>query len=96
MDKTGKQVAPKGLKKVYGPSSGNKYQITVLACDNAASTVLPPMVIFKGERLNHEWTKGEVPNTNKNILQTWPVILLLDGHSLHYTPEAIRLLQKMK
>ena len=121
MDETGipfdhkqlKRVAPKGLKKVYGLSSGNKYQITVLACANAAGTVLPPMVIFKGERLNHEWTKGEVPNTIygmspqgwidhelfnewlqklfiENIPQTRPVILLLDGHSSHYTPEAIK------
>ena len=48
---------------MHGPSSGNKYQITVLAYASAAGTVLPPMVIFKGERLNYEWTKGEVPNT---------------------------------
>ena len=25
--------------------------------------MLPPMVIFKGERFNHDWVKGEVPNT---------------------------------
>jgi len=24
--------------------------------------MLPPMVIFKGEQLNHEWTGGEVPD----------------------------------
>ena len=56
-------TTPKGMKKVYGPSSGNKCQITILACSNAVATVLPPMVIFKGECLNHEWTKGEIPNT---------------------------------
>ena len=54
-----KRIAPKGMKKVYGPSSGNKSQITTLACANAVGTVLPPMVIFKGERLNYEWTKEE-------------------------------------
>ena len=50
-------------EKVYGPSSGNKCQITILACANTVGTVLPPMIIFKSERLNHEWTKGEIPNT---------------------------------
>ena len=58
-----KRVAPKGLKKVYGPSSGNKTQITILACANAMSNMLPPMVISKGERFNHDWVKGEIPNT---------------------------------
>ena len=58
-----KHIAPKGMKKVYGQSSRNKSQITILTCTNAVGTVLPPMVIFKGERLNYEWTKGEIPNT---------------------------------
>ena len=25
--------------------------------------MLPPMVIFKGECFNHDWVKGEIPNT---------------------------------
>ena len=122
MDETGmpldhkqpKCIAPKGIKKVHAPSSGNKSQITILACSNAVGTVLPPMVIFKGECLNYEWTKGEIPNTIygmspqgwidhelfaewllklfvKNIPQTRPVLLLLDGHSSHYTPEAVKI-----
>ena len=109
-----KRIAPKDMKKVYGQLSGNKSQITILACANAVGTVLPPMVIFKGERLNYEWTKGEIPNTIygmspqgwidhelfadwllklfiKNIPQTHPVLLLLDGHSSHYTPKAIKI-----
>ena len=72
------------------------------------------MVIFKGECLNYEWTKGEIPNTTygmspqgwidhelfaqwllklfiKNIPQTHPVLLLLDGHN---TPEAIKIVAK--
>ena len=58
-----KCVALKGIKKVHGPSSGNKAQITILACANAVGTMIPPIVIFKGERLNYEWTRGEVPDT---------------------------------
>ena len=58
-----KHIAPKGMRKVHGLSSGNKILITVVACGNAARQMLPPMVIWKGERFNHEWTVGEVPNT---------------------------------
>ncbi len=53
----------KGTKKVHCRTSGNKAQITVLACANAAGAVIPPMVIFEGKRLNPDWTKGEVPDT---------------------------------
>ena len=120
MDETGmpldakqlKRVALKGVKKIQGPSSGNKSQITVVACGNAAGHMIAPMVIFKGERFNHEWTIGEVPDTlygmsdsgwiDKELFFLWlknifikrippqrPVLLLYDGHSSHYTPDAI-------
>ena len=71
MDKSGipldhkapKIVAPKGMKKVHCRTSENKGQITIIACANAAGSVIPPMVIFEGKRLNFEWIKSEVPNT---------------------------------
>ena len=125
MDETGvpldhkqlKRIAQRGTKKVHGRASGNKSQITVVACANAAGNTLPPMVIFKGERFNHEYSKGEVPGTLygmskqgwidselfflwlrdlflKNIPPARPVLLLLDGHSTHYTPDAVREAQK--
>ena len=50
-----KRVAAKGQKKVHGPASGDKSQITIVACANAAGYPLLPMVIFKGEKFNHEW-----------------------------------------
>ena len=58
-----KVVARKGTKKVHCHTSGNKSQITVLVCANAAGSVIPPMVIFEGQRFNPEWSKGEVPDT---------------------------------
>ena len=125
MDETGmplshkqpKCVAERGARKVHGRASGDKSQITIVACANAAGSILPPMVIFKGERLNADYTKNQVPNTLygmskqgwidsglfylwfhelflKNIPPTRPVLLLLDGHSTHYTPEALREAQK--
>jgi len=46
MDETGmplnhkylKRVAPRGIKKVHGSSSGSKMQITILVCVNAVCT----------------------------------------------------------
>ena len=58
-----KRVATKGMKKVHGPASGDKIQITIIAFSNAAGYTLPPMVIFKGEKFNHQWSVGEVPGT---------------------------------
>ena len=56
-------VSPKGVKKVRQVTSGNKTQITVLACGNAIGQSIPPMVIFSGKRFNHELSVGEVPGT---------------------------------
>ena len=120
MDETGmplshkqpKRVAVKGMRKVHGPSTGDKTQITVVACSNAAGYTIPPMVIFKGQKFNHEWSAGEVPGTlygmsesgwiDQELFSLWfeklfipnippqrPVMLMLDGHKSHYTPEAI-------
>ncbi len=46
-----KRVAERGMRKVHGPASGDKTNITVVVCVNAAGTALPPMVIFKGGKL---------------------------------------------
>ena len=58
-----KVVAPKGMEKVHCRTSGSKGQIIIFACAYAAGSVIPPMVIFEGKRLNSEWIKSEVPNT---------------------------------
>jgi hypothetical protein len=54
-----KRVAAKGTKKVHRPVSGNRSQITIVACANAAGHALPS----KGQNFNHEWSVGEVPDT---------------------------------
>ena len=43
--------------------SGNKAQITVLACVSASGYALPPLVIFNQKTLKPELTEGEVPGT---------------------------------
>jgi len=56
-------VAVKGQKHAHALTAGNKKQITVLACSNAAGYMLAPLVIFGRKVLNLDLTVGEVPGT---------------------------------
>ena len=56
-------VTLKGQKHAQVLTSGQKKQITVLACGNAAGYVIPPLVIFSRKTLNPELTVQEVPGT---------------------------------
>ena len=47
-------VAKRGQKKVRYRTSGNKNQITVIACVSASGQCIPPFVIFDAKRLNME------------------------------------------
>ena len=46
-----KVVAVKGQKKVRSRMSGNKSQVTVIACVSATGHALPPFVIFDAKQL---------------------------------------------
>lgn len=75
MDETGvpleprppKVVARKGQKKVRYRTSGQKAQITVLGCANAAGQTLPPFIIFAAKQLNRLWTENEVPGSRYGV-----------------------------
>ena len=56
-------VAKKGQKKVRYRTSGNKTQVTVIACVSASGQCILPFVIFDAKRLNMEWSKDEVVGT---------------------------------
>ena len=58
-----KVVVLKGTKHPTSVISGNKAQITVVACCNAAGYVMPPMVVFDRKTLKPEMAFGEVPGT---------------------------------
>lgn len=58
-----KVVASVGNKHSQATCSGDKSQITVVACCSAAGSALPPMVIFDRKILKPELTIGEVPGT---------------------------------
>ena len=58
-----KVVTSAGIKHSQAVCSGNKAQVTVVACCNASGYVLPPMVKFDRKTLKPELTTGEVPGT---------------------------------
>ena len=58
-----KVINVKKLKHTSHACSGDKAQITVLACTCATGTALPPFVIFDRKSLNSACTKDEVPGT---------------------------------
>ena len=62
-----KVVALKGQKKVRSRTSGNKSQITVIACVSATGHALPPFVIFDAKGLNYKWTKGKITGTRYGL-----------------------------
>ena len=60
-------VVKKGQRKVRYRTSGNKSQVTVVGCVNAAGSAMPPFVIFDAKSLNMEWAKGEVPGSTYGL-----------------------------
>ena len=57
----------RGEKHVQVVTSGNKAQITLLACENAAGYSLPPFVVYKRKRLTLELSKSEVQGTTYGL-----------------------------
>ena len=59
-------VARKGTKKIHCHTSGNKSQITILACANAVGTTLPPMVIFQQKQVAERRTRNSKKQDSAN------------------------------
>ena len=56
-------IARKGQKHVTAVVSGNKSQISILACASAGKNTVPPFVIFDRKNLHQELTIWETPGT---------------------------------
>ena len=92
-----KVVAQVGQKHPYVVTSGDKAQITILACANAAGYCIPSMVIFDRKSLNPDWAIGEVPGTFYGLSDSgWMDTELFDEwfkhHFLRHAPPARPLL----
>ena len=93
----GKRIALKGQKHVNVTTSGNKANITVLACVSASGFVMPPMVIFSRKNLIPELTRGEVEGTIYGLSASgWIESELFSdwfrNHFLEYAPKSRPLL----
>ena len=122
MDESGMPLDPKSMKTIHvhgdpnpvTTTTGNKAQITVVACVSASGNYIPPMIIWDRKSLKQEWTTGEVAGTlygmsskgwmDMSLFEKWftrhflryapsvrPLLLLLDGHSSHYSPVAVKM-----
>ena len=60
-------VALRGQKNFWYRTSGNKSQVTVIACVSASGQCMPPSVIFDTKRLNLEWRNSEVVGTSNGL-----------------------------
>jgi len=65
--KTPNIVCKRGTKKVRYRQGGKKGQVTVVACANAIGQAILPMIIFDAKKLNHAWTKNEVPGSRYGL-----------------------------
>ena len=86
-----KIVTKRGQKKVCSRTSGDKSQVTVIACVSATGHVIPPFVIFDAKGLNYEWTRGQVPGTRYSLSSTgWVDTELFKGWlNKHFLKHAV-------
>ena len=100
MDESGMPLDPKAPRLIFqkGSSacalgSGDKSQITIVACASAAGFCLPPMVIWDRKTLAPELAVGELPGTIYGLSSKgWIDCELFDvwfnNHFLRYIPSA--------
>ena len=107
VDETGMPLNPKPLKMVCGTGSknpvstgsGNKSQITIVGCVNAAGYCIPPMVIYGRKTISAALVENEIPGTIYGLSSKgWIDQDLFDqwfDHFLYYAPSARPLLLMM-
>ena len=67
MDERPKGIFEVGTQNAAAVNSGNKTQITVLACVNAVGYCLPPMVIFDREKFSLELANGKIQEVSMDF-----------------------------
>ena len=104
VDETGMPLNPKPLKIVCGtgsknPGSGNKSQITIVGCVNAAGYCIPPMVIYGRKTINAALVENKILGTIYGLSSKgWIDQDLFDqwfDHFLCYAPSSRPLLLMM-
>ena len=70
-------IARRGQRKVCYCTSGNKSQVTVVACIKATGQCMQPFIIFDAKNLNIDWTKDEVPGTTYGLSENGWIDMIL-------------------
>jgi len=88
-----KRVTICGQKHIHVINSGNKAQVTVLACANAAGYAIPPIIIFQRKNLTTQLTTKEVPGSiyglsDSDWMDSEPFGEWFHRHFLNYAPSA--------
>jgi len=98
MDESAMPLDPKSPKLVFekghyasSVTSGDKTQITIVACVGATGFCMPPMVIWDRQSLSPELTIGEVPGTiyglsKKGWIDHELYDIWFNNHFLRYAP----------
>ena len=89
--KSGKVIAPQGVRQVYQVTGSNKQQSTTLCCINAAGDIVPPMHVFPGLRFSYNPLEGSVDGAyfgkSTNGWMTQELFYgCLTGHFAHRIP----------
>lgn len=61
--------AKKGQKRVHFIAPEHGENVSIISCGNALGQVIPPMILFKGKRLNPEWKENLPPGTDVKMTQ---------------------------
>ena len=75
-----KVMTIRGQKKVRCRTSGNRNEITIIACVSATGHAILPFVIFDAKSLNKEWMKNQVPGITYGCsAKGWVDTVLFEG-----------------
>ena len=78
-------IGIKGQKHPRSLTTGNKRNITVMACCNATGFFIPPLVIFRRKALNRALVEGEVAGTMYGLNDRgWMDYEVFDNWSTHH------------
>lgn len=84
-------LTKKGAKRVYNRNQEHGENVTIVACANAIGNAIPPIILFKGQRMKPEWKDdlppgAEVFMTQKGSMTVSAFLQFLD-HFAKYKPQ---------
>ncbi|KAH7919619.1 hypothetical protein BV22DRAFT_1108007 [Leucogyrophana mollusca] len=83
-------VGRRGVKVQHIAGSGDKENVTAIVTICADGTALTPTIIYKGQNFMQKWNDNNVAHASICHSQNgWTDLLLMDGHSSHFTPELL-------